>query len=281
MEPEVDVPLAAQAKWRGAVREESKRRRRSRLVRWIGSAAAAVVVLVGVGLALNLNGAPKQGADVALVAAEKAAPMGKMEEESADAAVSEAAEEAAYEDAAVFEAAEEVAYEDAAASGTRAYAAPNALMAAPKAAYEAEESYDAAMGAVVESDGAAMDQGAIQVNGDLEEAEEAEEADMCESAEESASAAATAMRAPAWELSMQVESVETACGRIRDLVEEYEGSADVQQLAEGGANVYVELPANNAADFLSAVLPLDVSGQARALPEFAGEGEVQLLLALR
>ena len=151
-------------------------------------------------------------------------------------------------------------------------------MAAPKAAYEAEEAYDAAMGAVVETDGAATDQGAIQANGDLEEAEEA---DMCERAEASASAAATAMRAPAWELSMQVESVETACGRIRDLVEEYEGSADVQQLAEGGANVYVELPANNAADFLSAVLPLDVSGQTRALPEFADEGEVQLLLALR
>ena len=42
MEPEADVPLEAQAKWRGAVREASKRRKQKRLMRWIASAAAVI-----------------------------------------------------------------------------------------------------------------------------------------------------------------------------------------------------------------------------------------------
>ena len=62
MEPEVDVPLTAQAAWRGAVREASRRQKQKRMRRWIASAAAAVVVLAGVGLTLGLRGAPKQSA---------------------------------------------------------------------------------------------------------------------------------------------------------------------------------------------------------------------------
>lgn len=77
MEPEVDVPLAAQARWRNAVRDEAAKKRRGKMFRWAYAAAAAVVVLVGVGLALNMKNAPKSDG-AALVAAEmtveKAAP---------------------------------------------------------------------------------------------------------------------------------------------------------------------------------------------------------------
>ena len=62
MEPEADVPLEAQAAWRGAVRAEAKRQKQRRLTRWIASAAAAVVAVVGVGMAFRLHGAPKQSA---------------------------------------------------------------------------------------------------------------------------------------------------------------------------------------------------------------------------
>ena len=60
MEPEADVPLEAQARWRGAVRAEAKAQKQKRLRRWFASAAAAVVLLVGIGLAFRLKGAPKQ-----------------------------------------------------------------------------------------------------------------------------------------------------------------------------------------------------------------------------
>lgn len=62
MEPEVDVPLEAQARWRGAVREEAKRQKSPKLRRWIASVAAAAVVLVGVGAAFTLRGAPQREA---------------------------------------------------------------------------------------------------------------------------------------------------------------------------------------------------------------------------
>ena len=55
MEPEADVPLAAQARWRGAVKAESKQQRQKRMRRWIASVAAAAVVLVGIGAAFTLK----------------------------------------------------------------------------------------------------------------------------------------------------------------------------------------------------------------------------------
>ena len=55
MPPEVDVPLAAQARWRSAVRQEARARSGRRYLRW-ASVAAAVVALVGFG-SLALRGA--------------------------------------------------------------------------------------------------------------------------------------------------------------------------------------------------------------------------------
>lgn len=72
MEPEVAVPLPAQAAWRGAVREAAQRDRRRKLVRWIGSAAAAVVVLVGVTLAFNGGAGPRKDAAATRLSSEVA-----------------------------------------------------------------------------------------------------------------------------------------------------------------------------------------------------------------
>ena len=59
---EAEVPLTAQAAWRGAVRAESKRSANRRLTRMISGAAAAVVVALGIGWALRPAMAPKQNA---------------------------------------------------------------------------------------------------------------------------------------------------------------------------------------------------------------------------
>ena len=89
-----------------------------------------------------------------------------------------------------------------------------------------------------------------------------------------------AQMSPACELSIRVADVDTACQRVLDLVEEYEGAADVQRLEDGGANIYVEVPSANAADLLTAALPLDTSGREHEFPDFEGEGTTLLLVAL-
>lgn len=127
LEPEVDVPLAAQAKWRGAVREAARQSRKKRLYRWISSAAAAVVVLVGVGLALNARVAPK-GVETTQAVLERAVESEAVEE----ADYADEAEEAAvaYE----AEAAEAPARAPAKAAGMSAVAAENAVIEADGAA---------------------------------------------------------------------------------------------------------------------------------------------------
>ena len=228
MEPEVDVPLAAQAAWRNAVREEARQGRTRRFRRWAASAAAALVVLVGVGLAMNLRGAPKQDATAVPEVAAKLA----YEAEEADEAAVEAVE-----------------------------AEANSAAYVPEVAYEAE-AFDAAESAVVETDGATSGVRVLAGGG------------------APAMSDAEARRTPACELSLRVADVDTACQRVLDLVEEYEGAADVQRLEDGGANLYVEVPSANAADLLTAALPLDTSGQEYDLPEFEGEGTTLVLVTL-
>ena len=295
MEPEAAIPLQAQAAWRGAVREEAARQSRRRRLRWIGTAAAAVVVLAGAGLALGLRGAPKRD-----VASTQFAAI-EMAQESAVGA--ESAEESA-----AFEATEGAIVEtDGAgerAAGTAKEAAlpearyENAIEAAPKqiksdaepapmepeAAGEAneveiaQEEVGMTLGeapateyAMEESawDGEEADEAAL-------ESEEAElltfEPEMC---------AALAQRAPACELALRVDDVEKIRERICDLVEEYEGKADVQTLQDGDANLFVELPAENAADFLNAVIPMDASGTPPELPELSAEGTELIMLTLK
>jgi len=225
MEPEADVPLEAQARWRGAVREAAKQQRQRKLRRWFASAAAAVVAIVGIGMAFTLKGAPKQSATPYI------------EEEAAEAVMDESV----------------VGVIDESAAGLAL--ASNAVARNVRG--------DEAPGALVEADGAA----------------EAEDAGAADEADEAEGEAAGRM-APACQLALQVEDVSIACDRVRDLAQEYEAVADVQAAGDGGANVYVEIAAENAGDFLSAVAPMDRSGGAVEVPEVTGSGQVLVLLAL-
>ena len=291
--PEADVPLAAQAKWRGAIREAAKADRRRRLMRWISSAAAAVVVLVGVGLALNGSLAPKKDAAspyAVMEAAEAPAP-----EEPGEAAADESAEaeeaavenrEAAFEtggaaeaDAAMESANEAAVIEtDGASALMGPVEAPVGNYAAKSAAMDmdAEAAYDAE-----------ADMGAGEAC-DAEEAVEAEEdaAVAAPEAFEGVSAtmepmcAALAQQSPACEYAIQTRSVDVACELIRDLAGEFEGTADVQSVEGGSANVYVELDARYAAEFLSGVAKLDDSPNPADPPELSDNGVVLVLLVV-
>lgn len=220
MEPEADVPLEAQARWRAAVKAEARQQRQKRMRRWIASVAAAAVVLVGIGAAFTMKGAPKQSAP-----------------QYADSAVAPAAEREA---------------EPALASG----------------GVVSNDRGDAAPGAVVEADGVADEVVAI------------EEEALGMTAGEAAESAVAAQRAPACELALRVADVKTACDRVCDLAQEYEAVADVQAAEDGGASVYVEIDAENAGDFLSAVAPMDNSGSPVEAPAVAGSGRVLVLLVL-
>lgn len=218
IEPEVAVPLDAQAKWRGAIREQAKQDRARRLYRRVGAAAAAVVVLVGAGLGLGLKNAPKlnSAGDAAVIAAQEiemdmAAP--------AAGAVLEAAEEAADMDAGML-----------------------------YGAVEAPAEY-----AVLEADGVQAD------------------APMC---------AASAARVPSGTLELRVEDVEKTRILISDLVEEYEGAAEVREAAEG-VNLFVELPGGNVDDFLSALSPMDADGRTLSVDDVPEKGDVALLLIIQ
>ena len=238
MEPEVEVPLQAQAKWRGAVREEVRRRAHKRTLRWIGTAAAAVVVLAGAGWAMSLRNAPDRSAEAKMLAVNEAAVV------------------------------TEEAY------GAKAMAP----------AMDAEAPAEMAVGgAIIEADGAMYDEAVASEAAEMDAGEvEYDEAEALEDIEATAApmCAALALRSPACEFTIRVEDVDTACARVSDLAVEYDAQADVQQLENGGANVYVELSAEDAEAFLAAVAPMDASGQEQELPEPEGEGSALVLLVI-
>jgi anti-sigma factor RsiW len=225
MEPEADVPLETQARWREAVRAEEKAQKQKRLRRWFASAAAAVVLLVGVGMVFRLQGTPGQNTT-------------RMYDERMAMQV------------------EEKAVEPVLAAG-------NAVARQPS---------DAVASAVVEADGVADEAVAIaDYEAGMAVSEEAHEAEE----------AASGQRAPACELTLEVDDVSVACDRINDLAQEYEAVADIQAAGDGRANVFVEIAAENAGDFLNAVAPINASGEAVKVPELTGSGRVLVLLALR
>ena len=294
MEPEVDVPLAVQARWRGAVREEAARQKKRRLTRWIGSAAAAVVVLVGVGLAVNGGLSPRNAGPQM-----KTAEVTEAAEEVMTAGEADAAE---YEEApmvGVIEtdgesipmAAEESAAEVAPMQAEE-YAAEAAPMAAEEYAAEAApmaaEEY-AAEAAPMSTNAPLPAEAPAQADEEAEVAVEAEEMAMAGEAEASNDAAlqmndtscgAVAQQAPAVELSIQCVNVDGTCKIISDLAEDFEGVADVQAVEGGSANVYVELYAREAAGFLEAVAMLDDSETAPELPDVPEEGSLLVLLVV-
>jgi len=225
MEPEADVPLEAQARWRGAVRAEEKAQKQKRLRRWFASAAAAVVLLVGVGLAFRLKGAPMQNT-------------ASLNGESAAVQIEERA-------------AEPVSASGDAEAHMRSNAVPGAVVVADGVTDEAVAIADSEMDMAV-----------------TEAAYEAEEATSGKSA-------------PACELTLKVGDLAVACERIRDLAQEYEAAADVQAAGDGRSNVFVEIAAENAEDFLNAVASIGTSPEAVGVPELTGNGRVLVLLALR
>ena len=77
MEPEVAVPLSAQAAWRGAVREEAARSKKRRLTRWIGSAAATAALSAAAYCAtapLNASSSPSGRSTAAAVSTTVCSP---------------------------------------------------------------------------------------------------------------------------------------------------------------------------------------------------------------
>ena len=116
---------------------------------------------------------------------------------------------------------------------------------------------------------------------EAEEAFEEEDAAFEDAAAgDQAMCAALAQQSPACEYAIQAMSVEVACEVIGDLAEEFEGSADVQSVEGGSANVYVALYGRNAADFLKAVAKLDASENGVDLPAVSEEGSLLMLLVV-
>lgn len=249
MPAEADVPLAAQAKWRGAIREEARKGRQRRMTRWIGSAAAAVVVLLGVGMALNGSLAPKQDAVTKLAVVEEAAE-------------ADSASEVAYEAETANEAEAPVVETDGARSLMSDSAAAVGGLALKNSAVVEEAASEAA------------DEAAVA-------APEAMEAETFDDAEEAAPMCATlAQQSPACEYVIQARSVDIACEVIAELASEFDGSADVQDVEGGSANVYVELDAAYAGEFLAAVAKLDDAPTPADVPQVSGEGAVLVLLVV-
>ena len=304
MEPEADVPLAAQAKWRGAVREAARQKNRARLIRWIGSAAAAVVVLAGVGLAMNLRGAPArdtQNAEAQIVEISEAGEADEAAESAADPAMEEPG--AATPDSAG-EAPAKAQTESAGEAPANAQtdsAGEVSLKAAPDSAYEAEPDgafeaeptrsmavEDAAEAAPVmefAAESAPMSAGAAGETGGSAPVADAAEEDLSDAdgavletdGETSNVCAALAQRAPACEVRLRAEDTNKALAMIFDLASEYEADPDLQFLDDGGMNVYVEIPSGEAGAFLKAIESVGTPEGEAKLPD-EGEGETVLLL---
>ncbi len=246
MAPDMDVPLTAQAKWRNAVKRETRVPAR-RSFRLIGGIAAALVVALGATFALKTPAG--DGAKLLAVQTENAA---EARNDAGMAAVQ--------------------AEDDAAAGeGDR-----QMLEAAPAQAFEAADA------ALIEADGAA--ESAVMAEDAAEETEDM--ADMEEATAEYAAEApklyAKSAGAPMREIGMVVEDVNRVCDYARDLAQEYEGDIDIQHFDEDGAacaNLYVDLPAANAAEFLEAMRHFDHSGA--PADAFNVDGETSLLLVLR
>ena len=195
--PEMDVPLSAQAAWRGAVKQAAGRSKRRRLSRVVGAVAAVLVVAVIATFALR----------------------------------------------------------------------PSAKDAASSNDADMGEVYMDAEEALIETDGAAGQAEAFSEAADLA-------APM--------NAMLKAAGAPMQEIDLVVDDVDRVCDYARDLVEEYEGTVDIQRYDEDGiacANLYIELPGASSKEFLQAIKPFDLSG---GIPEpIDVEGRTALMLVLK
>lgn len=193
MKDEADVPLAAQAAWRKAVKQEAMKIKAKKTYRNLATVAASAVILIGVAVAFN-GGADRLANDNARM---------------------------------------------------------NTAVVVKNGIEETDESADIA---VIEADGA----GQVAMARMMPEPVQASAMIECE---------------------MRVESVDDACGYISDLVAEYEGVIEVQEIDYGKANLYITIPSENFEAFMSASKHLDITGTAFDTVE-AGSAENTTLLII-
>ena len=128
--------------------------------------------------------------------------------------------------------------------------------AAPRAIMEKSATFERDSVAVVEADGEAM--------------------------ESIGTAAFRAM--PMVERRMAVEDLDSTCAYMTDLVREYEGTLEERRYEADGArcaDLSIDLPAENAGDFLAAAAHYDSNGTFGEAPDVTvAEGRVSMLLVL-
>ena len=265
--PEADVPLAAQAKWRGAVRAEASRRQRNRWTRAVGAIAAALVLVAGVGFALNgrLN-VPKDE----LIMTSGMVVDDKSAELTADGDVSEneIPQEEVGREIVFMESALQDSGADEGVAADELLEDNNLLMDAETAIIADE--FAEASSAMVEADGLSE----VTDDEPMMEEELLEDGALEDMLAQPALFASSA--APMLQWHMRVKDLDAAYASVIDLMGEYEGTVEEQPF-EGGANLYITLPAEYLADFASAAAHLDVSEEPEEAPE-AGEGDVASLL---
>ena len=109
------------------------------------------------------------------------------------------------------------------------------------------------------------------------------EADGLEASEEAIDTAVSRPM-PTLELAMTVEDLNRTCAYMADLISEYEGGMDEQRFDKDGracANLYIDLPAENAVEFLNAASHFDL-GHAEMPDIDASEADrVVMLLVLK
>lgn len=89
---------------------------------------------------------------------------------------------------------------------------------------------------------------------------------------------------PMHELSMTVEDLDKTNAYMADLIREYEGDMDLQRFDEDGracANLYIDLPAENAAEFLNAASHYALDQAAMPKIDVAAGERVSMLLVLK
>ena len=128
--------------------------------------------------------------------------------------------------------------------------------------------------ALIEADGAAE---AYDMDFDEAEASEVQTNTFSKAAAAPMAAAAAPMR----EIVLTVENVDRVCDYAQDLVSEYAGDIDVQRYDEDGvacANLYIDLPAANSAEFIEAMRHFDRSDARDASEDIDGETSILLVL---
>lgn len=142
---------------------------------------------------------------------------------------------------------------------------------------------DAANGPVMAEsveESVSFDAGLIQTDGETDQTISFNREPAMASRDEAFEAAADS--APMQEIDLVVDDVERVCAYADDLALEYESAIVIQRFEEDGmpcANLYVNMPEANAAEFIEAMLLFDQSGT--QTQNVAIDGDASILLVLK